>query len=65
MGLVQGGPESLARDQRVSVVWTFTYWLFLESFDISVVLFDLLGKQTRALCSKAGCSKRGGNIPEV
>lgn len=36
------------------MVWTFTYWLFLESLEISVALFDLLGKQTRVQVPRQG-----------
>lgn len=58
-------PESFARDQHIQVPWLFTYWLFLESLEVSVALLDLLGKQTGAPCSEGGCSKTEGNLPEV
>jgi hypothetical protein len=58
-------PESFARDQHIQVPWLFTYWLFLESLEVSVALLDLLGKQTGAPCSEGVCSKTEGNLPEV
>lgn len=47
------------------MAWLFTYWLFLESLDISVALLDLPGKQTRLQVQKEGVPRGEGTSRRV